>query len=57
MEHRILTEGVDDVDGRSYWQCSCGHSGSCEDYRSDLASDKHIKYELGETRVDVNKLD
>jgi hypothetical protein len=49
---------TDDADAdRSYWECSCGASGSCGMHNPDLVSDRHIRYDLGERRVDVNKLD
>ncbi len=56
VEHRVLITDDTDLE-RSYWECSCGHSGSCTSDRADIASDKHIKYYLGETRTDVSKLD
>lgn len=49
-DHKVFMETVD---GRDYWECSCGHAGSAPEGRGDLASDKHIKPE--ESRVEINK--
>jgi hypothetical protein len=54
LEHRIFTEDEDDR-GRSYWECSCGTSGSAPAYSVDVASDKHIKYDQGEGRTDISR--
>lgn len=56
LTHRVMITDDADAD-RSYWECSCGASGSCGMHNPDLVSDRHIRYDLGETRVDVNKLD
>lgn len=53
-DHRIYTHDEDDNE-HSYWECSCGCSGSSPSYNVDLHSDKHIKYDFGETRVDISK--
>lgn len=56
MEHRIVTKEDESNIERSYWECSCGTSGSCPSYNADIASDRHIRYDLNETRVDTNRL-
>lgn len=56
IHHKIHTYEEDD-DERCYWECSCGSSGSAPAWKVDLASDKHIKYDIGETRSDISKPD
>jgi hypothetical protein len=53
VEHKIYTEELEDNPNRSYWECSCGSSGSASSDRVDLASDKHLKD--GDTRIDTNR--
>jgi hypothetical protein len=40
---------------RAYWQCSCGRSGSCAEWKADLHSDEHIDYDAGDRRVDRHR--
>ena len=51
-EHRIT---VDSEEDRAYWECDCGRSGSCAEYRVDLKSDEHIDYDAGDRRIDVSR--
>lgn len=51
MDHYIHTR-YDDAD-RAYWECSCGHAGSTDAWRVDIASDKHIPE--GERRIDTSR--
>lgn len=54
IEHRVITYDAGD---RQYWECSCGSAGSVGEWGNvDLASDKHIKYENGDTRIDVRRV-
>lgn len=53
-EHWIVTEEPDDQD-RCHWECSCGCSGSAPSHLVELASDKHIKYNHGEGRIDISR--
>jgi hypothetical protein len=49
VHHEIHTEDYDD---RTGWDCSCGHSGNVGEWVDvDIASDKHIDYDRGDTRV------
>jgi hypothetical protein len=50
-EHVVQIYDLPDDDERSYWECSCGRSGSAASWRVDIASDKHI-VEAGGSRVD-----
>ena len=54
MDHKIYTEEDEKNPDRSFWECSCGTSGSCPTYKVDQASDNHINYDAGDTRVDTN---
>jgi hypothetical protein len=54
IKHRIKT--TEDGPDRLHWECSCGTSGTCPSDSVDQASDWHIMYDLGETRVDTNRL-
>lgn len=27
---------------RSYWECDCGHGGSCPGYTVDIHAEKHV---------------
>jgi len=47
--HRIYTV---DTGARSYWQCSCGVSGSAPSWSVDLHSDRHL--ERGDRRIDCS---
>ena len=50
--HRIMTYDPDENE-QVYWECSCGRSGSCAEWKAGVHSDKHIDYDLGEGRTDV----
>lgn len=50
FDHKVFMETVD---GRDYWECSCGSSGSAPEGNGDLASDRHIKPE--ESRADISQ--
>lgn len=50
VRHTIRTGSVH---GRTSWECSCGHAGSVGEFGdASLASDEHINYSAGDTRVD-----
>lgn len=51
-DHKIHTSEPDDSD-RVHWECSCGAAGSCDAFRADIASDRHIQ--PGESRSDISK--
>ena len=44
---------------RWWWECSCGRSGSVDEFGQDvaLASDAHIDYAAGDRRRDVQEKD
>jgi hypothetical protein len=51
VRHTIRTSDVED--DRTAWACSCGRAGSVGEWGNvDMASDKHIDYDCGDTRVD-----
>jgi hypothetical protein len=51
MQHVIRTADIDGA--RTAWACSCGRGGSVgERGNADLASDKHIDYDCGDTRAE-----
>jgi hypothetical protein len=50
IDHKVFTETSE---GRDYWECSCGMSGSAPEGNGDLASDRHIGPD--ESRADVNR--
>lgn len=50
-KHRIYTSPPSK--GRCWWECSCGHSGSADERRVGIHSDRHITQ--GERRVDTNR--
>lgn len=54
-EHKVWTGDDPDNDERAIWECTCGAGGSGPAHRVDLASDKHIRYDLGEHRVDTSR--
>lgn len=46
-----MTEHIVQTD-KQYWECSCGRGGTAsEAIDVDLASDKHIDYLRGDTRI------
>lgn len=41
-----------EVHGRQSWECSCGQAGSVGEWGDvDIASDRHINFDGGDTRV------
>lgn len=49
ITHRVRVSECD-----SYWECDCGSGGIGGINGADLSSDRHIRYDQGETRVDVS---
>lgn len=48
----VLIQHIIQTDGQ-YWECSCGRGGTASTETDvDIASDKHIDYSSGDTRVD-----
>lgn len=55
-EHRVYTFETEGE--RLAWECDCGRSGSVSMWSAagvDVASDRHINYDAGDRRIDVNK--
>lgn len=50
VDHKIY---VETVNGREFWECSCGMGGSAPEGHGEIASDKHIK--PGESRFDTSR--
>lgn len=51
ITHKIYTHEIDE--NRSYWECSCGRSGTADSIGIDVVSDWHIPE--GHRRVDTNR--
>lgn len=49
---QVASEWAERGEERTYWECSCGRSGTSASYRWETHSDKHIDYGKGERRVD-----
>lgn len=54
-EHEVWTGDDPGNDERAIWECSCGSGGSGSAWNVDVASDKHIRYDEGERRVDTSR--
>jgi hypothetical protein len=48
--HKVF---IETVNGRDFWECSCGAAGSAPEGNGDVASDRHIRPE--DRRVDTNR--